>query len=286
MCTFQTPNSLWIRLKGKTWHYNHYIHSKDLPTVSWLSSKIGVETPPFLEGKWTLCCRWVFPCASVSVVQRIWNSGIRSLFGQVSCVHIHICVHAYFTPHMMRKAMTFIIDVTFHLTSYLQIYICLYALHILTHTIFLSAFRMLKESGSDHAFSNVVPQKLQRHPPQAAPPPASTLHCASPPSVARHPCKSHSSTTVSAARVRKPSPFGVQDILCTPGCLHHVFWTRFTEKELEPGRIENQTNAKKKSEFIWIWKKRYLQVLAPLFRPQTFTFNKCLLCKDYHHSEI
>lgn len=155
--------------------------------------------------------------------------------------------------------------------------------HFDTHHFSVS---LLKESGSDHAFSNVVPQKLQRHPPQAAPPPASTLHCASPPSVARHPCKSHSSTTVSAARVRKPSPFGVQDILCTPGCLHHVFWTRFTEKELEPGRIENQTNAKKKSEFIWIWKKRYLQVLAPLFRPQTFTFNKCLLCKDYHHSEI
>lgn len=89
------PNSLWIRLKGKTWYYNHYIHLKDV-TLLWVDCPLNWcwNSPLFLEGKWTRCCRWLFPCASVSVVQRIWNSGIRSVLGQVSCVHIHICVHA------------------------------------------------------------------------------------------------------------------------------------------------------------------------------------------------
>ena len=77
----------------------------------------------------------------------------------------------------------------------------------------------------------------------------------------------------------KASLFGVQDIPYTPGCLDPFYRKRIgTRKNRQP------KNAKKKSELIWIWKKRYLQVLPPLFRPKTFTFNRCLLCKDFHHS--
>lgn len=267
MCTFQAPNSLWIRLKGKTWHYyNHYIHSPDLPT------ELVLKVPFFSKANERSAVAGSSPAQVFQWFKESETAESEVCLGKFHA-YIFIFVYMHISRHIWcekpwHSSLTLTLP---FIKPPIYIYI-IYTLYTFWHTPnYTVSFSDAKRKRDHDAFSNVVPQKLQRHPPQAAPPPASTLHCASPPSVARHPCKSHSSTTVTTHPCSKTIPvwspgypmYILQDVytMCSGPVLRKKNWNQNRQPK----------NAKKKSELIWWFEKKEIPASSSTpFQTQNF----------------
>lgn len=165
------------------------------------------------------------------------------------CVHIYIYIYRY---RVLKKRSHSTYDAKSH-----DIHNWRYlSLNLLFISILFICFTHFDTHLFSVSFSDA--KRKRDHAPQAAPPPASTLHCASPPSVARHPCKSHSSTTVT------PHPYSKTIPVWSPGYPMYILQDVYTMCSGPVFRKKNwnqkESTTKKCQKEVWthlvIWKKR------------------------------